>query len=122
LHGEDEGIKHARNGLLFIDTDMYVMKVWCEFVFGACHQWILDRIIERKYDLYLLCNPDLEWTSDELREYPDLESRLKLYHLYRDIMINQQVPWVEVRGNYEDRLNIAVDAVKEFHAKAQSSA
>src|SRR5262249_48178663 len=24
--------------LLFIDTDMYVMKVWCEFVFGKCHQ------------------------------------------------------------------------------------
>src|SRR5258706_4422631 len=23
---------------LFIDTDMYVMKVWCEFVFGKCHQ------------------------------------------------------------------------------------
>src|SRR5437868_419346 len=25
--------------LLFIDTDMYVMKVWCEFVFGNCHQF-----------------------------------------------------------------------------------
>ena len=28
--------------LLFIDTEMYVMKVWCEFVFGKCHRWILD--------------------------------------------------------------------------------
>src|SRR5678815_2899550 len=26
--------------LLFIDTDMYVMKVWCEFVFDKCHNWI----------------------------------------------------------------------------------
>jgi nicotinamide riboside kinase len=39
------------NPLLFIDTDMYVMKVWCEFVFGKCHQWIIDQIVERKYDL-----------------------------------------------------------------------
>ena len=32
---------------LFIDTDMYVMKVWCEFVFGTCHQFILDQIATR---------------------------------------------------------------------------
>ena len=24
---------------------------------------------------YLLCNTDLPWVADELREYPDLESR-----------------------------------------------
>ena len=36
---------------LFIDTDMYVMKVWCEYVFSKCHQFILDEIISRQYDL-----------------------------------------------------------------------
>src|SRR5689334_8109792 len=66
---------------LFIDTDMYVMKVWCEFVFGNCHRFILEQIVERKYDLYLLCNVDLPWVKDELREYPDLENRSKLYHI-----------------------------------------
>src|SRR4029079_1000654 len=65
--------------LLFIDTDMYVMKVWCEFVFGNCHQFILDQVAERKYDLYLLCDIDLPWTRDELREYPDEGPRQKLY-------------------------------------------
>src|SRR6185312_17436790 len=24
---------------LFIDTDMYVMKVWAEYVFNNCHNW-----------------------------------------------------------------------------------
>jgi nicotinamide riboside kinase len=38
----------------FIDTNMYVMKVWCEFVVGKCHTFILDEINKRKYDLYLL--------------------------------------------------------------------
>ena len=33
---------------LFVDTDMYVMKVWCEFVFNKCHNWILNRIAERR--------------------------------------------------------------------------
>ena len=98
----------------FIDTDMYVMKVWCEFVFDKCHRFILDQIVERKYDLYLLCNTDLPWVKDELREYPDLESRHKLYNIYKDIMINQSVPWVDISGTYEERLQKAIAAVNDL--------
>ncbi len=97
---------------IFIDTEMYVMKVWCEFVFDNCHRFILDQVIERKYDLYLLCNTELPWVKDELREYPDLESRQKLFHIYKDIMINQSTPWVEIAGeSYDERLKGAIDAV-----------
>jgi NadR type nicotinamide-nucleotide adenylyltransferase len=96
---------------LFIDTDMYVMKVWSEFVFGNCHRFILDNIVSRKYDLYLLCNVDLPWIKDELREYPDLETRQKLYYIYKDIMVNQSTPWIDISGNYEQRLATAIKAV-----------
>ena len=104
----------AATSLLFIDTDMYVMKVWCEFVFNNCHRFILDQIVERKYDLYLLCNTDLPWTRDELREYPDLATRQTLYSIYKDIMINQSVPWVDISGSYDERLQKAVAAVNNF--------
>ncbi|MDX2045911.1 MAG: ATP-binding protein [Chitinophagaceae bacterium] len=100
--------------LLFIDTNMYVMKVWCEFVFGKCHPWILEQIKKRKYDLYLLCNTDLPWVKDELREYPDLETRQKLYHIYKNIMISQPVPWVDISGDNEERLKRAVKAVEKL--------
>ena len=96
---------------LFIDTDMYVMKVWCEFVFDKCQHWILNRIAERSYDLYLLCNIDVPWVEDELREYPDLDSRRKLYHYYKDLLVNQHVPWVEISGDYEERVQKAIAAV-----------
>ena len=97
--------------LLFIDTDMHVLKVWCEFVFDRCHRWILDQVVARKYDLFLLCNIDLPWVKDELREYPDLETREKLYHHYKDIMINQHIPWVNISGNYAERLQKAIAAI-----------
>jgi NadR type nicotinamide-nucleotide adenylyltransferase len=96
---------------IFIDTDMYVMKVWGEFVFEKCDHWILNRIVERKYDLYLLCNIDLPWVKDELREYPDLVTREKLYHHYKDIMVNQNVPWVNISGQNEERLQKAIAAI-----------
>jgi len=106
----------THHSLLFIDTDMYVMKVWCEFVFEKCHRFILDQIIERKYDLYLLCNIDLLWVKDELREYPDLESRQRLYFIYKDIMVNQSVPWVDINGDYDERLAKAITSIDSLLA------
>jgi NadR type nicotinamide-nucleotide adenylyltransferase len=105
---------NAKPSTIFIDTDMYVMKVWCEFVFEKCHNFILNQIVERKYDLYLLCNVDLPWVKDELREYPDLASREKLYHIYKDAMVNQNVPWVDISGDYAERLGIAIEAVNKI--------
>jgi len=102
----------GEDGVLFIDTDMYVMKIWGEFVFGRCDTWILDQIVRRKYDGYLLCKTDLPWTADELREYPDDGPRETLYHMYKDAMVNQRTPWVEVGGLSEERLKFAIDAVQ----------
>lgn len=108
----------GKDSLLFIDTDLYVMKVWCECVYQKCHRWILDQIAQRHYDLYLLCNTDLPWQPDALREYPDLESRQMLYHIYKDILINQQVPWVEIRGTDEERLRQAIAALASHQIPA----
>ena len=119
---EEKYISEFRSGpsvssnLLFMDTEMYVMKVWCEFVFGKCHRWVLDQIIERKYDLYLLCNTDLPWVKDELREYPDLKTRNQLYYIYKDIMINQPTPWVDISGDYDERLQRAIQAIDQLMA------
>ena len=96
---------------LFIDTDMYVMKVWAEYVFNNCHNWILNRIAERKYDLYLLCDVDLPWVEDHLREYPDEKIRKKLFYFYKELMINQSTPWYIISGNYEERLEKAIQFI-----------
>lgn len=112
LEQQSEPMMEAGGHLpLFLDTDMYVMKVWCEFVFNKCHRFILEQIGERNYDLYLLCNIDLPWVMDELREYPDLHTRKKLYQIYKDIMVNQPVPWIDISGTYEQRLHKAIQAV-----------
>ena len=98
-------------GLLFIDTDMYVMKVWAEYVFNKCHNWILNRIAERKYDLYLLCDIDLPWVEDALREYPDKKIREKLFLFYKELMINQSTPWCIISGDYDERFKKAIQFI-----------
>lgn len=109
-------VQQQKAPLLFIDTDMYVMKVWCEYVFGQCHPFILEEIASRKYDLYLLCDIDLPWVKDELREYPDEQPRRELYRIYKDIMENQSTPWAIISGNYEQRLQKAIAAVEQYTA------
>jgi NadR type nicotinamide-nucleotide adenylyltransferase len=102
----------AQNKKLFIDTDMYVMKVWCEFVFNKCHHLIIEEIAKRNYDMYLLCNTDLPWTKDELREYPDLKIRNTLFEYYKDIVINSGVPWALVEGTGKARIQTAITAIE----------
>ncbi|MEO6914554.1 MAG: AAA family ATPase [Chitinophagaceae bacterium] len=109
LQSEAESL--CEENLLFVDTDMYVMKVWCEFVFDRCHNFILDQIVNKPNDMYLLCNPDLPWVKDELREYPDPEARIMLYHIYKDILINQNKPWIEIKGGYTQRLHSAIEGI-----------
>lgn len=105
---------NGKKELFIIDTDMYVMKVWCEFVYGKCHRFILEQIAARKYDLYLLCNTDLDWEADELREYPDPVVRERLYRTYKDLLVHQETPWFEIRGQKEQRTMEAVRAIENF--------
>ncbi len=102
---------NSSSEIILLDTNMYVLKVWCEFVFEKCHPWILNQIVENSYDLYLLCDVDLPWIKDELREYPDLEIRERLYRHYKDLLVNQSTPWVNISGNYQQRLDNAINAI-----------
>ena len=108
---------NSSSQIILLDTNMYVLKVWCEFVFDKCHPWILNQIVENSYDLYLLCDIDLPWVKDELREYPDLVIREKLYRHYKDLLINQSTPWVNISGNYQQILEIAIDAINSVLIK-----
>ena len=108
---EDTLINQASNGFYFVDTDMYVMKVWCEVSFEQCHTWILKQIAKRQYDMYLLCNIDLPWVKDELREYPDIKVRKRLYKIYKDIMINSGTRWAEISGTDMQRFQMATSII-----------
>ena len=107
----------AKNGYYFIDTDMHVMKVWCEVAFNNCHPWILKQIASRSYDLTLLCNIDLPWVQDDLREYPDFSIRQKLYNMYRDMMIQSRFRWAEISGTDAQRLQMAISLIDTVFGK-----
>ncbi len=114
LLNQKKSVSYTHKPVVFIDTDLYVLKVWSEIVFNHCSNKILHEIAVRKYDLYLLCEPDIPWIKDELREHPDEMMRNKIFHHYKEAMINQQTPWKIINGDHEERLSKAINAVNQL--------
>lgn len=107
----EDALAAKANRFLICDTDLYVVKVWSESKYGRCHKWILEEIARRQYDLYLLTYIDVLWQDDPLREHPEEGQRHYFYNIYRDIVQQSGLPWVDVRGNMQQRLTLAKDAV-----------
>lgn len=112
LQSEDELLPKAKD-FLICDTDLQVIKVWSNASYNSCDRYVLEQIAERRYDLYLLTNIDTIWEDDPLREHSAPEERLYFYSLYRDIVQNNGVPWVDIRGSHEERLSKALDAIRQ---------
>jgi NadR type nicotinamide-nucleotide adenylyltransferase len=108
IDSEMKLMAHANN-LLFCDTDLTVTKIWCEFKYGKCHDWILKKMETHTYDIYLLCNIDLPWQNDPQREHP--KQREKLFQLYLDEMTSRNLNFGIVSGKRDERLKNAIEII-----------
>lgn len=113
----EDDLAAAANRLLICDTDLHVIKVWSEHKYGTCDPRILAQIANRPYDLYLLTYIDIPWEEDPQREYPDPAMREYFYNIYRDLVAASGVPWMEIKGNFEERKLLAVAAVDKLLEK-----
>jgi NadR type nicotinamide-nucleotide adenylyltransferase len=98
--------------LLFCDTDFCVTSIWCNVKYGKCHEWITAKLEQNNYDLYLLCNIDLPWQYDPLREHPEM--RTELFEMYRDLLQEHRFNFRIVSGTGEERLKNAISIVDEY--------
>ena len=108
---EEKKLKKSKN-ILFIDTDLHVIKVWSDHKFGKTDPWILDQIEKRKYDLYLLTDVDIPWEDDPQREHPNPEMRNYFFEIYKRLIENSGVPFEIIRSGYDERFISAMKALK----------
>jgi len=110
LKAENHAAEKANN-YLFCDTDLLVTKVWSNFKFGKCDPWIEESVKIHRYDLYLLCDIDLPWEDDPLREHPD--ERKELFEIYKAELDGMKANYRIISGLGEERLKNAILAVEE---------
>jgi NadR type nicotinamide-nucleotide adenylyltransferase len=114
-HGQmeqEESIMPQTGDFLFCDTELLVVKIWSDVKYGRCHPWIIEHLKKPRYSLYLLCDIDLPWEYDPLREHPD--HRQFLYDLYYNELKNRQFPFYVVSGTGSDRVTNAIEIIQRF--------
>jgi NadR type nicotinamide-nucleotide adenylyltransferase len=108
VSNENKKLRQAKK-IVFSDTECLVTKIWCDVKFGKCHDWIIRQLELRPHDLYLLCDIDLPWEPDPLREHPD--RRDYLFELYTDELHRRRLPFGIITGTGDARLQCAIEVI-----------
>ncbi|HRH70975.1 MAG TPA: ATP-binding protein [Flavobacteriales bacterium] len=109
---EDHG-----DALLICDTDMLTIRIWSEEKFGRCHPLLMRLVQDVRYDLWLLCKPDIPWKPDPLRENPD--DRDRLFGVYERSVRLMAKPYVIMSGPHEERVTNAAQAIDALLRKTR---
>ncbi len=105
---EDEHI--ARGGpLVMQDTDLLSTVVYCRHYFGACPAWIESAARDRRPDVYFLCEIDVEWVADGVRDRGHM--REEMQELFRDAVARSGAPYVVITGGRDERFAHATESI-----------
>ncbi len=95
------------------DTDMLNYFVWADVAFGRVPAEISRSFAAEVHHMHLLCEPDLPWQPDPLRELPDLENRRMLFERYRAELERRGMRYFIIRGAGDARFAVAVDCIRQ---------
>ena len=101
-------LKAEKNKML-LDTDLITIKIWSNYKYGNCNNWILEQIEKQKKEkrFYLLCQPDIKWEKDPLRENP--KNRNELFEIYKKELKILDHDYYIIKG--ENRTNKAISKI-----------
>ena len=108
--------KESPEPFVFFDTDLIITKVWFDYCFQQVPDFVNERLKTGFFDLYLLCEPDLPWQADPVREHGD--DRDYFYDRYKSEIEQLEKPYVRIHGHGEERLMNAVRQIDNFFTQA----
>jgi NadR type nicotinamide-nucleotide adenylyltransferase len=96
---------------VFFDTDLIITKVWFEYCYKTCPDFVVDRLNKGFFDLYLLCMPDLDWLPDPVREHGD--DRDFFFEWYKKEIERIHKPYILVSGQGNSRIEAVVSILSD---------
>ena len=112
---ENEQLSIGNQQISLHDTDLITIKIWSDYKYGNCNNWILEQIKKQKVEnrFYLLCKPDLKWDYDQLRENPT--NRNELLELYKQELESLGHKFLIIKG--EDRNEQAIESISTYFSQ-----
>lgn len=109
----EEQFLDKANHVLFYDTYLIITKIWFQLVYNKIPDWIETKIQNCSIDLFLLCNNDLTWIPDAVRENGGV-MRERLFKMYQEELIKCKFNYSIVKGKGQVRFNHALNIVTDF--------
>ncbi|RFC44516.1 MAG: Nicotinamide riboside kinase [Verrucomicrobia bacterium] len=113
MANEDRAVAQAGR-LAILDTDLITCTLWDDVLFpGACPPWVRAEAEQRARGvaLWLLCDTDIPFVPDPQRSFPDAAGRARGCQLWREALEQRRLPFVEIRGDGQQRNRLAIEAV-----------
>lgn len=104
------------NRILFFDTFLIITKVWFNVVYHQMPSWLDATIRKSEIDLFLLCNTEVPWQPDPVRENGGV-MRETLFQQYKDELEHYGFKYRIVTGLGENRTANAIAFVDEVLVK-----
>lgn len=101
------------NKILFFDTYLIITKIWFKVVYNKIPNWLDNAIINSNIDFFLLCNTEIPWIPDKVRENGG-EMREKLFGMYENEIRQYGFKYGIVKGTGEYRFDNALEQVKNY--------
>lgn len=110
---EDEVLRtHAP--MVVLDTDLVSTVVYAEHYYGSAAPWIAHEAQRRLGDLYLLCDIDLPWVPDGIRDQP--RQRPQIHQRFREQLARWDANVATVRGIGDARRASALAAIASWRS------
>lgn len=111
---EQEAVKVA-NRVMFADTAGLSTNFFCQMYEGRENQLVTAYSEMEHYDLMLYLTDDVPWVADGLRKNTDRDYTKRLFETQmKAYAARKGIPIVNVTGNYNQRLNSAIAAVRDL--------
>jgi len=102
------------NKVMFVDTEAVVTDYYYLLQFGERYDLAQAVIDENKYDLWLYCEPDVEWVADGERCFGEQEVRERNNKLLKQMLAEAGVKYMTISGNYLERYEQACRLVDKL--------
>ncbi|HEX2779250.1 MAG TPA: ATP-binding protein [Gemmatimonadaceae bacterium] len=108
-------VARANGRLLVLDTDLLSTVIYARHYYGKSPRWVERAERTRRADLYLLCDVDVPWIPDGIRDRP--ANRESMLALFDEGLRRRGANTVRIQGAWEERWQIARSAVRSliFH-------
>lgn len=105
-----EDAEHLATRLLVLDTDLLSTVIYSRHYYGGVPRQVEVLERGRRADLYLLCDVDVPWVPDGIRDRP--VNRKEMLELFRAALDARGLRWTMIRGSWHDRWRQALEGVE----------